>query len=95
MRGTVSARLEPEIREPVEIALQIAVALGKRIDQVLDICLDRTSAPGREVACVRGDEGAGGPPPLPAYLPHLDLSRQPELPHRPEMKEMGAQRAPE
>jgi transglutaminase-like putative cysteine protease len=54
MRRTVSARLELEIRDPSEIALQIAVAAGERIDEVLDIRLDGTSVPLREVPGTQG-----------------------------------------
>ncbi len=49
MRRTVSATLELEIREPAEIALQIAVTAGERIDELLDIQLDGTPTTALEV----------------------------------------------
>jgi transglutaminase-like putative cysteine protease len=54
MRRTVSARLELEIRESAEIALQIAVAAGLRVDEVLDIRLDGTPVAAREVSGAHG-----------------------------------------
>jgi transglutaminase-like putative cysteine protease len=54
MRRTVSTRLELEIRDPAEVALQIAVAAGERIDESLDIRLDRTPVPWREVIGAAG-----------------------------------------
>ena len=54
MRRTVSARLELAIRDPAEIALQIAVAAGERIEEVLDIRLDRTHVASREVPGAHG-----------------------------------------
>lgn len=54
MRRTVSARLELEIRDPAEIALQIAVAAGERVDEVLDIQLDGTHVASREVPGAHG-----------------------------------------
>jgi transglutaminase-like putative cysteine protease len=54
MRRTVSARLELEIRDPAEIAVQIAVAAGERLDELLDICLDGTPVPWLEVPGAHG-----------------------------------------
>jgi transglutaminase-like putative cysteine protease len=54
MRRTVSARLELEIRDPAEIALQIAVAAGERIEEALDIRLDGTHAAPHEVSGAHG-----------------------------------------
>jgi len=45
MRRTVSARLELAIRDPAEIALQIAVAAGERVDELLEIQLDGAPVP--------------------------------------------------
>ncbi len=54
MRRTVSARLELEIRDHAEIALQIAVAAGERVDEVLDIRLDGAPVAAREVPGAHG-----------------------------------------
>lgn len=54
MRRTVSARLELEIREPAEIALQIAVAAGERVDEILDLRLDRTPVAARQLPAPHG-----------------------------------------
>ncbi len=54
MRRTVSARLELDIGAPAEIALQIAVAAGERIDELLDIRLDGTHVAAREVSGAHG-----------------------------------------
>jgi transglutaminase-like putative cysteine protease len=54
MRRTVSARLELEIRDPAEIALQIAAAAGERVDELLDIRLDGTPVPSLEVSGEHG-----------------------------------------
>ena len=54
MRRTVSTTLDLEIREPTEIALQIAVAAGERVDEQLDIRLDGTRVRWREVAGAHG-----------------------------------------
>jgi len=54
MRRTVSARLELEVRDPAEIALQIAVVAGERVDELLDIRLDRTPVPSLEVPGAHG-----------------------------------------
>jgi transglutaminase-like putative cysteine protease len=54
MRRTVSARLELAIRDPAEIALQIAVAAGERADELLDIRLDGTPVASREVQAAHG-----------------------------------------
>jgi transglutaminase-like putative cysteine protease len=54
MRRTVSATLELEIREPAEIALQIAVTAGERVDEHLDIQLDSTPTASLEVAGAHG-----------------------------------------
>ena len=40
MRRTVSARLELAIRDPAELALQIAAAAGERLDELLEVRLD-------------------------------------------------------
>lgn len=54
MRRTVSTTLDLEIREPTEIALQIAVAAGERVDEQLDIRLDGTRVRWHEVAGAHG-----------------------------------------
>ena len=54
MRRTVSARLDLVIAEPAEIALQIAVAGGERVDELLELRLDGDLVPYHEV------EGAHG-----------------------------------
>ena len=45
MRRTVSAKLELAIRDPAEIALQIAVAAGERVDELLEIHLNGARVP--------------------------------------------------
>ena len=54
MRRTVSAKLELAIRDPAEIALQIAVAAGERVDELLEIHLNGAPVPW---AAVEGGHG--------------------------------------
>lgn len=54
MRRTVSTRLELEISDPAELALQIAVAAGERLEEELDIRLDGTPVAHRAVPGAHG-----------------------------------------
>jgi len=54
MRRTVSARLGLAIRDPAEIALQIAAAAGERVDELLDVRLDGAPVAWREVRGAHG-----------------------------------------
>jgi transglutaminase-like putative cysteine protease len=54
MRRTVSARLELAIGDPTELALQIAVAAGERIDERFEVSLDGNPVAWREVPGAHG-----------------------------------------
>lgn len=54
MRRTVSARLDLDVREPAELALQVAVAVEHRLDERLEITLDGTPVRQREVVGAHG-----------------------------------------
>ena len=65
MRRTVSTRLELDVREPAELALQVAVAARERLAETFEVTLDGTPVEAREVAVAQGgrthviDAGAG------------------------------------
>jgi transglutaminase-like putative cysteine protease len=54
MRRTVSARLELEVREPSELALQIAVAAPEHLAETLEITIDDAPAHAREIGVAHG-----------------------------------------
>ena len=54
MRRTVSARLELDVREPAELALQVAVAAPGALAETLAITLNGASVQAREVSVAHG-----------------------------------------
>jgi transglutaminase-like putative cysteine protease len=54
MRRTVSTRLELDVREPSELALQVAVAAQNRLAETLTITLNGASVRAREVSVAHG-----------------------------------------